>query len=109
VRHYWHEPVFGPVLDTGLLADKMQQSTDELGDRLLRDYKSDRYRLAFTAGGGLAKMQILEQLSRSTYDLVVMGSHGRRGLTRWMLGSTAESIMRHADCSVLVAKSGPQR
>jgi nucleotide-binding universal stress UspA family protein len=106
VRHYWHEPVFGPVLNAGLLlASRMQESTDELGRELLSHYKSDRYHITFTADGGLAKMEILEQLGRSTYDLVAMGSHGRRGLGRWVLGSTAESTVRHSNCSVLVTKS----
>ena len=35
-------------------------------------------------------------------DLIVMGSHGRRGVRRWLLGSVAEVTVRHAPCSVLV-------
>ena len=31
-----------------------------------------------------------------------MGGHGHRGLSRWILGSTAEATVRHAPCSVLV-------
>lgn len=38
------------------------------------------------------------------YDLVVIGSHGRRGLRRFLLGSVAETVVRHAPCSVLVAR-----
>jgi nucleotide-binding universal stress UspA family protein len=37
-------------------------------------------------------------------DLIVVGSHGRRGLTRFMLGSVAESIARHAHCSVWIVR-----
>lgn len=37
-------------------------------------------------------------------DLVVVGSHGRRGLRRVLLGSVAEAVVRHAPCSVLVAR-----
>lgn len=37
-------------------------------------------------------------------DLVVVGSHGRRGLRRLLLGSVAEHTLRHAPCSVLVAR-----
>ena len=39
------------------------------------------------------------------YDIVVMGSHGRRGLRRFMLGSVAEKIVRHAPCSVYIARA----
>lgn len=37
-------------------------------------------------------------------DLVVVGSHGRRGVRRFVLGSVAEVTIRHAPCSVLVTR-----
>jgi universal stress protein A len=36
--------------------------------------------------------------------LIVMGSHGRRGLNRMLMGSVAEYVLRHASCPVLVYK-----
>lgn len=38
-------------------------------------------------------------------DLVVIGSHGRGGVRRALLGSVAESVMRHAPCPVLVVRA----
>jgi nucleotide-binding universal stress UspA family protein len=35
-------------------------------------------------------------------DLVVVGSHGRQGVVRWLLGSVAEGLVRQASCPVLV-------
>ncbi len=37
-------------------------------------------------------------------DLIVMGSHGYRGARRFLLGSVAESVVRHAPCSVEVVR-----
>jgi nucleotide-binding universal stress UspA family protein len=37
-------------------------------------------------------------------DLIVVGSHGRRGTHRFILGSVADATMRHATCSVLIAR-----
>jgi nucleotide-binding universal stress UspA family protein len=37
-------------------------------------------------------------------DLIVMGTHGRRGLTRALLGSVAESVVRSAPCAVLTVR-----
>ncbi len=37
-------------------------------------------------------------------DLIVVGTHGRKGLDRIFMGSTAESLLRHAPCQVLVVK-----
>ena len=38
-------------------------------------------------------------------DMIVTGSHGRKGLTRFLLGSVAESVIRNAHCSVLVVRT----
>ena len=38
-------------------------------------------------------------------DLIVVASHGHRGLERMLLGSVAESVVRHAKCSVLVVRN----
>ena len=38
-------------------------------------------------------------------ELIVTGSHGRTGVTRFLLGSVAERVVRHAPCSVLVFRS----
>ena len=40
-----------------------------------------------------------------SFDLVVVGSHGRTGLSRALLGSVAESVVRHAARPVLVART----
>jgi nucleotide-binding universal stress UspA family protein len=49
-----------------------------------------------SAGGG-----ILEYSAANDIDLIVMGTHGRRGLRRLLLGSVAEEIVRLAPCPVL--------
>jgi nucleotide-binding universal stress UspA family protein len=40
-------------------------------------------------------------------DLIVVGTHGRTGLTHVLMGSVAEAVMRHAECDVLVAPPRP--
>ena len=47
---------------------------------------------------------IVEEIARRGCDLVVMGTHGRRGLKRLTLGSDAELVVRHAAVPVLLVK-----
>jgi len=44
----------------------------------------------------------ISERAEQGHDLIVMGGHGHRGLSRWILGSVAEATVRHAPCSVLV-------
>ena len=45
---------------------------------------------------------ILDVAAELPADLIVVGSHGRKGLQKFLLGSVAESVARHARCSVLI-------
>lgn len=48
--------------------------------------------------------QILAAAREWEADVIVVGTHGRSGVSRVVLGSTAESVVRHAPCPVLVVK-----
>ncbi len=53
---------------------------------------------------GLSSDVILSAIKSEDIDLVVMGSHGRTGLTRLLLGSVTEAVMRRASCPMLIVK-----
>lgn len=48
---------------------------------------------------------IVDVSSQGKVDLIVMGTHGRRGVSRVFLGSVAAAVLRHAACPVLTVKS----
>ena len=48
---------------------------------------------------------IVDVLDNQGFDLCVMGTHGRTGVTRILLGSVAEKVVRHAPCSVLAVRA----
>ncbi|MGB0131331.1 universal stress protein [Chlorobium sp.] len=48
---------------------------------------------------------ILEKAAELDVNLVIMGSHGKKGLSRLIMGSVAETVVRKADCPVLIVKS----
>jgi nucleotide-binding universal stress UspA family protein len=48
--------------------------------------------------------EIINYAAEASIDLIVMGTHGRTGLERLLMGSVAEKVLRGAPCSVLVVK-----
>jgi nucleotide-binding universal stress UspA family protein len=53
---------------------------------------------------GHAAEEILKETEESEYDLVIIGSRGRRGITRFLLGSTAARLSHYCQTSVLIVK-----
>jgi nucleotide-binding universal stress UspA family protein len=54
---------------------------------------------------GVPSETILEYVSAEGIDVVVMGTHGRTGIDRFLIGSVAERVVRHADVPVLTVRS----
>lgn len=58
---------------------------------------------------GEAVWEICKRAEGAHADLIVMGSHGRTGLSHVLLGSVAERVIRHAPCPVLVTRLPKQQ
>jgi nucleotide-binding universal stress UspA family protein len=58
---------------------------------------------------GAATRTIVDYASAGRFDLIVLGTHGRTGLTHALLGSVAEHVLRRAPCPVLTVKAAPVR
>lgn len=54
--------------------------------------------------GGDAAETILEQAAAVRADVIVMGTHGRTGVQRLLLGSVAERVLRHSNVPVVVVR-----
>lgn len=50
------------------------------------------------------KEAIINKAAEWKADLIVMGSHGRKGLTSFLLGSVSQAVLSHAPCSVEIVK-----
>lgn len=53
---------------------------------------------------GDPKAKILEHAAKWKADLIVLGSHGRKGAEYFLLGSVSEAVARHASCSVQIVR-----
>ncbi|KAF0249760.1 MAG: universal stress protein [bacterium] len=53
---------------------------------------------------GLVAQEILEEAKKWGADLIVVGTHSRKGLSRFLLGSVAQKVAIHANCSVEIVR-----
>lgn len=53
---------------------------------------------------GAAAHVLVSTVAALDADLLIVGSHGRTGVSRWLLGSVARNVLHHATCSVLVVR-----
>jgi nucleotide-binding universal stress UspA family protein len=58
---------------------------------------------------GRAAEGILDYTSKNKIDLIVMSTHGRSGVTRWVLGSIADRVLTHTSVPVLLVSPTSQK
>ncbi len=76
----------------------------EMVDRVAVMLSSAGFRVTTSVAKGDARSIILEDAAEWHADLIVLGSHGRKGLDRFFLGSVSEAVARHAHCSVQIVR-----
>jgi nucleotide-binding universal stress UspA family protein len=76
-------------------------------DRLARAAGKSRLRISTVLAEGPAARAIVRAAQKRRAQLIVMGTHGRTGVQRLLLGSVAERVVRTAPCPVLTV--GPRR
>ncbi len=103
--HVWRPPEFAGA-DLMVLAHSENLSVGELGRREA-ELEMQRFVEAVAPGAALRReiaigdprRVILERAAE--FDLIAMGTHGRAGAARLLLGSVAEAVVRRAPCPVL--------
>ncbi|MDF0643835.1 MAG: universal stress protein [Nitrospira sp.] len=84
--------------------EKLRESVETRLLELTERVKSEGAAAQCVIRVGLPADLILEVAQEQTCDLIVMGTHGRRGVSHLLLGSVAEAVLRRADCPVLTVK-----
>jgi len=98
-------------MSTAIDYDKFREGLNQFGQRLLAK-ASDKANTQGVAtetslhdlGGGRVADAIVEEARNSRCDLIVIGTHGRRGVSRAMLGSDAENVVRNSPVPVLLVR-----
>ena len=95
-------------LETGELKNEIMTDPEPYVSRriddLLKTYDVEARTHKVQVRGFTEVSAIMEWAKENEPDLIVMGTHGRRGFKRWLLGSVAEEIIRAATCPVITIK-----
>jgi len=75
---------------------------EKFGYALRKDIKDVEYHVL----RGVPYEEIIKFAADNAVDLIVIGTHGRRGIDRVLFGSTAERVVRYAKCPVLTVRGG---
>ena len=62
------------------------------------------FRVESQVSEGDVRSAIIDSAAQGKADLIVIGSHGRKGLDRFLMGSVSEFVVRHAPCSVEIVR-----
>jgi nucleotide-binding universal stress UspA family protein len=62
------------------------------------------FRTSFLIRQGAIAETILQATSESHVDVIVISTHGRSGLKRWLLGSVADRVVTHSDLPVMLIR-----
>jgi nucleotide-binding universal stress UspA family protein len=87
-------------------ADASRRQHDELAQNMTVQLQASGLKAEAERRDGDAATEILAAANASKADLIVIGTHGRTGLTRVVLGSVARNVLQHSACSVLVLREG---
>ena len=91
--------------DVLALHEELRHRGSELAEGTAVRLRSAQFKACAEHREGDPRTIILERASEWHANLIVVGSHGRRGMQRWLLGSVSEAIVRHAACSVAVVRA----
>jgi len=90
------------------MAERLQDRLKQAKEVVARTVETLR-KAGFQADSRVAENEIrtgiLDTADEWRADLIVLGSHGQKGLRKFLLGSVAEFVARHACCSVLVVRA----
>ncbi len=92
-------------MDMALIQQNIEEGVTEELELLANDCKRDVSDVFAYSRSGAPAEEIIRFADEESVDLIVMGTHGWTGVRHLILGSTAENVVRTANCPVLTVRS----
>jgi len=94
----------GTAMDPEPLLEADHETALEYLDRVAGQLRGRGVKVDIETPEGPANTSIVERAQALGVNLILMTTHGRSGLGRMVFGSTADSVLRHASCPVLIVR-----
>jgi len=101
-------PIYGsPELVTPLIVDeKQKESAEKYLQSQAEELKQKGLKVSSAVKTGQqVAVEIIDFAKENGVDLIIMSTHGRSGITRWVLGSTALKLLTRAETPILLLRS----
>jgi len=99
---------WGYVMDWQAVTREQRKQAEALMARATQTLRAAGFQVTTAIEEGAPKAVILDSAAKWPADLILVGSHGRRALDRFLLGSVSEAVARHAPCSVQIVRAQKQ-
>ena len=105
-RFYSVPPQMSPGCspETAEIRKEQRKAAEEAVGRNAQALRNAGFQVETRVGEGEPRSGILDIAAEWHADIIVLGSHGRAGLQRLLLGRVAETVARHARCSVMIVR-----
>ncbi|UCE63716.1 MAG: universal stress protein [Nitrospirota bacterium] len=107
VMTVWPQPQVPWPMTLGqskLLEERALDHAQERLDRITKQLDAMNYQYSTSVGLGNPAYALLEQAQDIQPDIIVMSSHGRKGLSRFLIGSISHAVLHRAPCPVLIVR-----
>jgi len=106
---YVHDPypqgaAFEGMYYDPALVEQTQNKAREILNGIVEDLRAQKIDATPVFLNGRASLEIISQAQQLAVDLIVIATHGRKGISHLVFGSTAEKVVRMAPCPVLTVK-----
>lgn len=109
IVHVINEPVdlrgfYVPHISFENLEKEIAEGAEQMMDRFCKENLAGFERFEKYVITGVPYEEIVKKAAESGADLIIMGTHGRKGVDHLLFGSTAERVVRSANCPVMTVR-----
>jgi universal stress protein A len=98
------EPTFMPAVEMGVVVEVDSKEDVQRELEKLRTRFAGEVSCQIMMRRGIAESEIVNAARELASDLIILSTHGRSGLDRLLLGSTAERVVRRAGCPIFIVR-----